>query len=479
MIVMIFAAIAFRFIHIEADFPQGITWSGVLYTDEGWYSNGATSYVLTGNWYIEGDFNPAINLPIFQLIQSVIFNITGVNLSSARITVIVFSIFIILGIYIVVRKFYDSKIALVAALLWSGNFMVYAYSRLAILEIPMTCLALLSLLLASSISRKNFLTITILSAITFVLAMLTKTTAVFVFPILLYCFWNNNLVLKEKLYAGLIFSGCSITLLLIYNILAMSMYHSDYTFFTSLNIASRISLEPLFVLKNIRRIISHGRVIDSIMYPLTVVCLPIFWVCVYRSSKNKLLTIQLWWLITYVLMLSVSEYDPPRYYLPLTIPIVILFSVMFVSFYRVMRYSSSWSYFSLFMVGVIVFNNLFHIISYLYSPQYSFLNMCQDIRGRVAPKSDQRVVLLGHLANSISLVTEIPSINTVYGTQDLRWKLFRYKPTYYVSLGIEEKVIKVIKETYDMKQLSTYDVFNNYYGGQKVYFYEIIKQEAK
>ena len=42
---LILVFLGLRFLYIEADFPEGITRSGVLYTDEGWYSNGALARV--------------------------------------------------------------------------------------------------------------------------------------------------------------------------------------------------------------------------------------------------------------------------------------------------------------------------------------------------------------------------------------------------------------------------------------------------
>ena len=41
LLLIILFFVLLRFINLDADFPQGITTSAALYTDEGWYSNAA------------------------------------------------------------------------------------------------------------------------------------------------------------------------------------------------------------------------------------------------------------------------------------------------------------------------------------------------------------------------------------------------------------------------------------------------------
>ena len=50
------------------------------YTDEGWYGDAAIRHFLRGHWHVPGDFNPAAALPVWPLLESVVFRFTGVNL---------------------------------------------------------------------------------------------------------------------------------------------------------------------------------------------------------------------------------------------------------------------------------------------------------------------------------------------------------------------------------------------------------------
>lgn len=79
------AFLMLRFIHIEANFLLGMTWSGVLYTDKGWYANPAIRHVAFGGWYQTSDFNPAVNVPLGHVMQLLVFGIFGQSLFSARL----------------------------------------------------------------------------------------------------------------------------------------------------------------------------------------------------------------------------------------------------------------------------------------------------------------------------------------------------------------------------------------------------------
>ncbi|MEK6588219.1 MAG: hypothetical protein AABY97_05195, partial [Chloroflexota bacterium] len=83
-------------------------------------------------------------------------------------------------------------------------------------------------------------------------------------------------------------------------------------------------------------------------------------------------------------------------------------------------------------------------------------------------------LLIGNMANSISLATGVPSINSILGTRDLHWKLLRYRPSYYVALGEEKSTAQQLGKMYDLQQLATYDVFGNYYDGKRVQLYKLV-----
>jgi predicted membrane-bound mannosyltransferase len=104
------------------------------YTDEGWYGNAAIRYYLTGHWYLHGDFNPAVALPVWPLLLAGVFHFTGVSLVAARVLGLAFFGLNLVLAYCVVRTQAERWVALLAVTLLAASPFLWAFSRLAILE---------------------------------------------------------------------------------------------------------------------------------------------------------------------------------------------------------------------------------------------------------------------------------------------------------------------------------------------------------
>jgi hypothetical protein len=174
------------------------------------------------------------------------------------------------------------------------------------------------------------------------------------------------------------------------------------------------------------------------------------------------------WIAAYILILSIRGYLPPRYYVALGLPVIMLISVMAVDRPRPWRLS-------LLLPIVLVFiasMNFVQIVDYLRSPQFTLVETAEDIRSQMEQPGG---MLMGGMANTISLAAGIPSINSKMGTSTLQWRIVQYSPTHYVSVGLDHETVELVKEMGDLELLATYDAFGNYYGGRRVHFYRIIR----
>ena len=120
--------------NLKADFPNGSPWIAdwAKYTDEGWYGNAAIRAHRFGNWYLAGDFNPAVAVPVWPFTEWILFFFTGVTPEAAR-GLAVAAFFVNLGLsYLLLRKAGPRWMALLGLTLLATSPFLYCFSRLAI-----------------------------------------------------------------------------------------------------------------------------------------------------------------------------------------------------------------------------------------------------------------------------------------------------------------------------------------------------------
>src|SRR6202789_775194 len=202
--------LALHAFHLNADFPNYSPWMDwAKYTDEGWYSDGAIRYFQHGHWSVPGDFNPAAALPVWPLVEAALFHFTGVSLTAARaLTVAIFAC-ILLASYFLLRRWQllssgrKTLVPAVAVLLLAVSPFCYVFTRMAILEPLLILFTLLALLAASyatppkqgtatpfNTRLREALPILALGLI-LPLMVLTKTTAIFLFPAIAWLLWSR------------------------------------------------------------------------------------------------------------------------------------------------------------------------------------------------------------------------------------------------------------------------------------------------
>src|ERR1700690_1229640 len=75
-----------RFAYLRADFPNHSPWmmDQSKFTDEGWWASAAVRHFLIGHWQVAGDYNPAVAVPVWPVLLTVVFRFTGVSIVAAR-----------------------------------------------------------------------------------------------------------------------------------------------------------------------------------------------------------------------------------------------------------------------------------------------------------------------------------------------------------------------------------------------------------
>jgi 4-amino-4-deoxy-L-arabinose transferase-like glycosyltransferase len=475
LVIIISFFLLLRFIHLQSDFPHQLTWSGDVYTDEGWNANNAIAYQVRGDWHVEGDWNPAVFLPVYTLLQVASFKLFGMSLFSARLTIGVFFLLSVLLILLILKKHHGWPIVLITAILLSVNYFLFAYSRIALMEIPMLFFAMVGMLLAFHSSGRYWYVYNFASSMFISISLLIKTSALFIFPVIFYIFYCiSKYELHDTVKHFSFFILISFILFFIYYILAVSNYANDYHYFRKLNVSLQGEWNPLKFPKYILKAFWGGHIVDKILFAASNLFL-IYAIMMRQelSEYRNAIVISAIWILSATLIFGSYNYAPPRYYVSNAIPVTVLNAILInyvlrKHFHRFVKCSILALYIAF------ITTNIYNIFNYMQSPKYSFLSMSKEIR-RVISSEDNTSILMGHFANSISLANGVFSVNDDLGTEDLDQKIKRYHPKYYVSMGkySESGRGNVLDRFYKVELISTFDVFDNYYNHKPVYFYRL------
>src|SRR6202789_3886081 len=147
-----------HFLHLTAEFPNHSPWvDWSKKTDEGWDGDAGICHYLSGHWYWQGDFNPAVALPVWPAIELMVFRFTGVSVTAARaLTLCVFG-FTLVTLYLLIQRHTRPRrndsgqplAAAIAVFFLCTSPLLYVFERMAILEPLLIALTALGLLTAS------------------------------------------------------------------------------------------------------------------------------------------------------------------------------------------------------------------------------------------------------------------------------------------------------------------------------------------
>jgi len=313
--------IAIRFLFISIDPPTWLTGSRGPFADEGYKTYEARNMHLFG----ELDPHPEDSYDGWYEISPVsyhmflgMFNMFGAGYVQARMINILLSIFCIYLLYIIVAKAYDKDVAKMAAVLLGTNFIFLVYSKIALLEVPLTLFLLLSILFWQKSYEHRWMII--FSLASFIAAYFTKPIAIFFAPAILFMVIHSNKdILMKRPYMigsalGIIILSILTYLLLpevIEKLISLIASRSPDSL-TDLIIRAKGLMREKFFLYNI--ILTLGF---------------FFYIVLFFSSKRKPLDIVAFiWSIFLIVLLALQDYRPIRYFVPLTPAFCLLVSVV-------------------------------------------------------------------------------------------------------------------------------------------------------
>ncbi len=469
-----------HFLHLKADFPNHSPWvDWSKYTDEGWYGDAAIRHYLSGHWYWKGDFNPAVALPVWPLIELIAFKFTGVSAVAARaLTLCIFGLTLV-TLYLLIQRHTRPRssnsgqplAAAITVFFLCASPLLYVFERMAILEpllIALTALALLTASMMHPIHRRTA-SICSLSPTFFLMLLLpamvlTKTTAICLFPAIFYMIWARaGYRIRPALRLALppIIGGVALWCAYFF-LFVRPHYLEDYRYLFSANAYTGIELEP--AAKVILSTLTDGAWMGTPLYIafFVVLALALFWRP--RLFSNPLFPSLLLWIGGYFAFLAYHNNLQPRYYLVVAVPIVAVVALGIDSFRQARGRTAMIvaSTLAAIVVLVIAIPDAVQQIDYVLHPTYDFEAAAQGIKSIVLADSTHPHLILSISGSDLTLMTGLPSIDDDFGTLDLDKRVAQYRPGWYVAWNdVEDDKADALTPLYALQRVAAFPAYDD------------------
>jgi 4-amino-4-deoxy-L-arabinose transferase-like glycosyltransferase len=471
--------------HLRADFPNGSPWSfdWAKYTDEGWYGNAATRAHLFGNWYLAGDFNPAVAVPVWPFMEWLLYFFTGVSIEAARgLAIACFFLSLALS-YLLVRAHGSQRhptgedlsaeapawMALLAVTLLVTSPFLYCFSRLAILEPLQTTLTLVALNLAVRLKRmRRPVVVAIAIGVLMTLVVLTKTTGVFLLPAMMWAIvvamWERRRLAIECAAAMACTAVAGYTLWI--GLIARMGLYGDFKYYFFVNDYPKpAGLEwPLVALMWT----VHGLLWVDHSLVLLAGVITVGAAIAARSAWGKMLWrdplfgCSLWVVAGYVLFMTMQNHPQPRYF---AVPAFFCFFIVVLGVEALLRRQrgakrAGWALAMLALTAAAVHG--VETIGYAMHPEYTWVNAAENLTQYIDGHPNGKRLLVSISGDEITLITHLPSLCDDFGTWDLPAKTAAYQPGWYASWNdIDMGTIQDLHVHFSLEQVAEFKAFDS------------------
>lgn len=464
-VVGICALFGIHLLHLRADFPNFSPWMDYSkYTDEGWYGSAAIRYYLDGSWRLPGDFNPAAALPVWPLLEGMIFRFTGVSLIAARVLVLIVFAGNLLLTYALIRTHHRQTIALLGTTVVAASAFLYAFSRLAILEPLLIFWMLLSWLLALYVPKlssatSRFLLLVAIGAV-ICLQIFTKTTAIFLIPATFYLLWfAAHYKLKAFLeYLAVVVAAAFIPSGAYYFFVVSPRYLSDYQYLFQANKWVQPTTMGGWITSFWNAL--HGTFwIDKTLPLLAVALLVLSFRWLRKLWSNPLFVASLLASAGYIFFIGWHNNMQPRYYQIVAFPIIIVVCIG-TDYLLGMRRWIGVAVLTVIVAGIAL--NLRLIAHFMRHTDHTFVVAAGRLTRYIDQHPNGNRLLLSISGANITLITHLPSICDDFGTYDLPYRLHTYQPGWYAAWNeIDPGTLEDLHSLYSLQRVARFHAFDD------------------
>ena len=472
--------------HLRADFPNGSPWifDWAKYTDEGWYGAAAIRAHLFGHWYMAGDFNAAVALPVWPFLEWVLFFFTGVKVEAAR-GLAVGCFFASLALtYLLLRRnwsrFHPTDenpsawtpwwMALLGVTLAVTSPYLYCFNRLAILEPLETTLTLAMLNLAVRLPRmKRPVMASAGIGLLLALAMLTKTNAAFLAPAVGWAMvvplWKRRKVaLKCGLAAGL-------TAAVVYcgwvALIARAGLMGDFKYFF---LSANSYIKPpefSWPLASFWWSL-HGMLWVDHSLALLAGAMAVGAALAWRSGwgrrigRDPVFGASILGILGFVLFMTVQNHPQPRYF---TVPAFFVCIVVALGA-GALAEQAGWErrlgWIAIAAAVTVAGIHGWRTIGYATHPEYTWVNAATELTQYIDTHPNGKRLMVATSGDEITLITGLPAICDELSTDDLADKVGRYEPGWFSSWNdVDPSALADLHARYSLEQVASFNALDD------------------
>src|SRR3954468_23319430 len=259
--------------------------------------------------------------------------------------------------------------------------------------------------------------------------VLTKTTAIFLLPAILWLLWARaGYRLRPFLRLSLPSTAIAASIWLSYYLFFVRPHFlPDFYYLFEANRYS--GLTPSNILLVVADTVADGLWIGKILYPLALLAAAsVFLLRPRLLLRNPLIPSLLLWAVGYAAFLAYHNNLQPRYYLVIAVPLTLLIPVVFSSLWtsppRTCTAARAWRHRLAIasiaaVLAVLTITDARQTLHYVCTPDYTFTTAAAQIRGIISADSSHSPLILSISGSNLSLMTGLPSICDDFGTMDL------------------------------------------------------------
>ena len=470
--------------HLRADFPNGSPWvfDWAKYTDEGWYGAAAVRAHLFGHWYLAGDFNTAVAMPVWPFAEWVLFFFTGVTVEAARGLAIGCFVASIALTYLLLRRSGSRSqagdkelrtpawVALLGVTLAVTSPYLYCFDRLAILE-PLETTLLLAML--NMVVRLPGLSRPVMSSIgiglLFALTLLTKTNAFFLAPAVGWAMvvplWDRR---KVALRCALV-AGC--TAAVAYGawmaVVERAGLMRDYNYFF---FSANDYMKPTeFYWPVVAFWWSlHGMLWVDHSLVLLAGALALGAAIAWRTGWGRgmrhdpVFGAAVLGILGMVLFMTLRNHPQPRYF---TVPAFFVCIIVALGAGTLTERAGRERRLGWIAVAAAVAAAGVHgveTIGYATHPEYTWVNAATQLTQYIDTHPNGKRLMVATSGDEITLITHLPAICDELRTDDLAANIERYEPGWFSSWNdIDPNTLAKLHTRYSLEQVASFGAFDD------------------